>query len=110
MPLLTRTYPRIPPPSEATERGQRTVALGAKRALAAATQLEQVQALMRFDKTKTKWFSCRLRHEVWCCGIRGRFVCLGANPGGDKSHFWCMQRPCLSVWLLPCLRFIAPME
>ena len=38
---------RKPPPSEATERGQRTVALGAKRALAAATQLEQVEAFSR---------------------------------------------------------------
>ena len=34
-----------PCPPKATERGQRTVALGAKRALAAATQLEQVVAV-----------------------------------------------------------------
>ena len=32
------------PKDKATERGQRTVALGAKRALAAATQLEQASA------------------------------------------------------------------
>ena len=38
--------------SEASERSQRTVALGAKRALAAATQLEQVRG--------NHFFSCPL--------------------------------------------------